>query len=275
MPLGGLSDWYSKVHFNAVLCTRRCCSISLANPYTFTNFCARFSTVLETDLAVLSWLKAHLRDYFGFSSAEIHGTLVLLLLCCFCLIIPQGLKWYHSRQPLVSNDQDVALLERTLALLEAQKQGPKPINSKRKKARPPAQSLSTFDINTASATQLSTIRGIGPVLSARIVRFRNKLGGFVNQDQYQEVYGLLPELIVRLKQCTYISEGFQPEKLKVNVADIQTLATHPYITYRQAQSIVHYRAQHGPLLTAEALNTWVPIDEATWKKLAPYVAFSL
>lgn len=221
---------------------------------------------------MLEWIKTWLRNYFGFSKAEIHGTLVLLLLCCLCLIVPQGLKWYYGRQSsLVNHDQDIALLEHTLALLEAQKQSPKPVKSKQKKDYCPSQSLLTFDINTASEAQLSTIQGLGPVLSARIVKFRDKLGGFVSQAQYQEVYGLLPEVVDRLKQYTYISVGFKPKKLDINTANAQMLATHPYITDQQARSIVHYRAQRGPFTMVEVLNGIVFMDEATSAKILPYL----
>jgi len=134
--------------------------------------------------------------------------------------------------------------------------------------------LQPFDINTADATQLSTVKGIGLVLSARIVKFRDRLGGFVSQVQYQEVYGLSPEVVDRLRAHTYIRASFCPSKLDINIADVQALAAHPYLTYQQARSMVHYRAQHGPFIAVEALSALVLIDSSTLEKLNPYLYVS-
>jgi DNA uptake protein ComE-like DNA-binding protein len=220
------------------------------------------------------WIKAWLRDHFGFSRAETNGTLVLLLLTSACLLVPQGLKWYYRLQPAPSHAQDIALLERTLALLATQEQRPRHTHKKPEKNLYQPQPLQSFDINTADEAKLSTIKGIGSVLSVRIVKFRNQLGGFVSEAQYEEVYGLRPEVVERLKQHTYIGANFQPEKIDINTAHTQTLAAHPYITYRQARSIIDYRAQHGPFLTVEALNYLTLIEGATLNKLKPYLSAS-
>jgi DNA uptake protein ComE-like DNA-binding protein len=221
---------------------------------------------------MFSWISARLREHFGFSKTETNGTLVLLLLTGSCLLVPQGMQWYHCMQPKSGHDQNIALLERTLALLEAQVQRPKHPRSKLKRNldRP----LQSFDINTASEAQLSAIKGIGQVLASRIVKFRNKLGGFINQAQYREVYGLSPEVVARLKQYTYIGADFQAAKLDINTADVPKMAAHPYLTYQQAQSIVRYRAQHGPFPTVAALGALVLIDEVTLEKLSPYLCAS-
>jgi DNA uptake protein ComE-like DNA-binding protein len=223
---------------------------------------------------MFSWISAQLREYFGFSKTETNGTLVLLLLTSICLLAPQGLRWYHSVQSQSSHDLDVALLERTLALLETQVQKSKHTRKILKKNLDRSRLLRSFDINTANEAQLSTIEGIGQVFSSRIVKFRDKLGGFIDQAQYQEVYGLSPKAVECLKKYAYISADFQAAKLDINTANAQEMAAHPYLTYRQARSIVRYRAQHGSFHTVEALGSLILIDEATFKKLNPYLCAS-
>jgi competence protein ComEA len=219
---------------------------------------------------MLSWIKARLRNHFGFSKTETNGTLVLLVVTSICLLVPQVLKWYQEPTFEVNHDQDIALLEATLKKLEAHKASPQPATKRTNLPKLKKQSKA-FNINTASATQLSTIKGIGPVLSARIVKFRNKLGGFTHSKQYEEVYGLLPEVVEHLKKHTYISANFQPTQLNINTADLKTLAAHPYLTYQQAKSIVGYREQHGPFSSLEALNALVLLDQASLKKVKPYL----
>ena len=55
------------------------------------------------------------------------------------------------------------------------------------------------DLNTASAEDLQRVRGIGPTLSERIVKFRTRLGGFSENDQLKEVYGLTEEIVLKCK----------------------------------------------------------------------------
>ncbi len=218
---------------------------------------------------MLVWVKAWLRDHFGFSRAEANGVLVLLLMCCLFLVAPQGLKWYYSRQPLASHAPDLTRLEHTLKLLEAQKQVTKTEDSEKPISHTHVQ---PFDINTADEAQISTVKGIGAVLSKRIVKFRDKLGGFVSQTQFQEVYGLSPAVIDRLQKHAYISANFHAQPLNINTEDIQKLAAHPYLTYQQAKSIVRYREQHGPFTHIEALEELLLLDRDTLEKVAPYLA---
>lgn len=218
---------------------------------------------------MLPKIKARLRTHFGFSKTEANGVLVLLLLMGLCLLIPQGLKWYDSKYPKASHDQDIVLLEQTLALLEVRKQNMK--QAHKVDTSHCAQQAQVFDINTTNATQLCGVKGIGPVLAARIIKFRNKLGGFIDTKQYQEVFGLRSDVIKRLQKASCIRADFQPVKLNINIADVQVLAAHPYLTYQQARCIVCHRIQHGPFSVVETLRTQALIDEVTWKKVKHYL----
>lgn len=220
---------------------------------------------------MFSWIKARLRDYFGVSKTEANGTLVLLLVTSACLLVPPVLRWYQDASVEVSHAQDVALLEHTLQQLQAMKPLPKPATTKRPSRPQSRKKLQPFDINTANVAQLSTMRGLGPVLSTRIVKFRDKLGGFIRPDQYQEVYGLSTEVVERLQKHAYISAAFQPKKLNINTASLKALTAHPYLTYQQARSLVRYREQHGPFATVEALEALALLDPACLEKVRLYL----
>ena len=49
------------------------------------------------------------------------------------------------------------------------------------------------EINNADTTELKKLRGIGSVLSKRIVKYRKMLGGFKDVEQLKKVYGLSEE----------------------------------------------------------------------------------
>lgn len=234
---------------------------------------------------MLAWLKHTIRDHFGFSKAETHGVLLLACLIIVFLTVPQVVRWYYNKHYTPNPTPDVALLESTLALLEQQRttqpslpkqptQYDKPTELDghgRTKAHTPANTPN-FNVNTAAASQLQQLSGIGPVLAARIIKYRDKLGGFVCKAQYQEVHGLGTSALENLTQHTYILPEFQPRQLHINTDDFKTLLAHPYLSYEQVQHIIHYRAQHGKLYTVAELVTAALLDETTFERIQPYIA---
>ena len=54
------------------------------------------------------------------------------------------------------------------------------------------------EVNSADTNLFMELRGIGPVLSKRIVKYRDQLGGFRAINQLSEVYGLRPETMDKI-----------------------------------------------------------------------------
>lgn len=137
----------------------------------------------------------------------------------------------------------------------------------------PPPSSSRFDLNTADSLQLLSVRGIGPALSSRILKFRSGLGGFASAAQVREVYGLPPEAADALLERAYVDEAPALRPLLINQADAFQLASHPYISRKQAALIVAYRAQHGNYTGAEELLNIHTLDQQFVQKVAPYLSF--
>jgi competence protein ComEA len=55
------------------------------------------------------------------------------------------------------------------------------------------------DLNTASATALDALPGVGPVLAARIVAWRTAHSRFTSVDELGEVPGIGPKALERLR----------------------------------------------------------------------------
>jgi competence protein ComEA len=122
---------------------------------------------------------------------------------------------------------------------ETKDSGVKPQISQHKKI------LSSFDLNVADTAQLMSVDGIGPTLAARIIKFRNVLGGFIKPEQLNEVYGLDTTVVQKLNQISFINTDFVPVKININTANEKELSAHPYIRKPIAKAIVAYRFQHG------------------------------
>ncbi|EMR04286.1 ComEA family DNA-binding protein [Cesiribacter andamanensis] len=141
-------------------------------------------------------------------------------------------------------------------------------------AWPERKEVAPFNLNEADSLQLQAIRGIGPVLSARIIKFREALGGFVAAEQVRDVYGIPPEVADALLEKAYLPPSPQLRLLAINQADESQLASHPYISRRQAGWIVAYRRQHGPYQQAEDLLMIHQLDAEFIRKIAPYLTFT-
>lgn len=134
-----------------------------------------------------------------------------------------------------------------------------------------AEKASSFDLNQADSLQLQQISGIGPVLSGRIIRFRNVLGGFAAPRQVYEVYGLDTAVAKKLLKVAFIAENFRPEQIQLNTASREELMAHPYISPAQARFMLAYREQHGPFQEVDDLLKIHTFDVNFVQKIAPYV----
>ncbi len=113
--------------------------------------------------------------------------------------------------------------------------------------------LSKADLNTATAEDLQRVNGIGEKLSARIVNYRNILGGFRGDVQLSDVYGLSPEVVERVLQQFEIQSG-AGEKLHLNEVSLMQLVDLPYFNYEQARAIIKYREEAGEIKNLEELR---------------------
>ncbi|MCG8307063.1 MAG: helix-hairpin-helix domain-containing protein [Cytophagales bacterium] len=130
-----------------------------------------------------------------------------------------------------------------------------------------------IDINGASADQLRQIPGNNAQISSRIVAFREALGGFISEEQFEEVYNISPGFLKNLKAFTLIESGFQPRKIKINALDREGLAKHPYISDKLAADIVRYREVNNRIESEKVLANFKSVDKSNFKKLILYLDF--
>jgi competence ComEA-like helix-hairpin-helix protein len=138
-------------------------------------------------------------------------------------------------------------------------------------ARPPKEERkpSLININEADSTALIALPGIGSRLSARIITFREKLGGFFTVEQVGETYGLPDSTFQKIRHRLQADES-TIRKMNLNTASKDELKAHPYIHWNLANAIVAYRNQHGPFSSLEDLKNIVLIDDALFRKISPY-----
>ncbi len=109
------------------------------------------------------------------------------------------------------------------------------------------------DLNSATAEDLQQISGIGEVLSKRIVSYRSKLGGFLDEIQLKDVWGLNADLRKKIAGRFAIKQKPQVEILNINEAGVLPLSEVPYFNYELAREIVNYRDLHEGITSFEEL----------------------
>ncbi|HEX8461700.1 MAG TPA: helix-hairpin-helix domain-containing protein, partial [Segetibacter sp.] len=127
-----------------------------------------------------------------------------------------------------------------------------------------------IDINTADSSAFISLPGIGSKLAARIINFRQKLGGFATVNQIAETYGL-PDSTFQLVKTRMECNAAAVKKININTAEMSDLRTHPYIKWNIANAIVNYRMQHGNYKTIEDIKKIEIITPDVFNRIAPYL----
>lgn len=233
------------------------------------------------------------KDFFYFSRSDRRAILilsVLLLIGLLCL-------WHSSQRSgqrtdfVVADTAIVQALEDTLQVVRERRKeysdkgkrftinSPRAIMNARKgnvKAAPSwrdervckFQSDTLLDLNTVDTLLLKRVPGIGSWRAYRIVQFRDYLGGYSRVGQLLEIDGM-PDSVLRW----FVIHTPVYKRLNLNIATVDEMAAHPYLTYRQARVILRHKKKHGPLRSLNQLSLYKEFSKDTLEWLKPYVIF--
>ncbi len=134
-----------------------------------------------------------------------------------------------------------------------------------------------IDINTATPDQWKALPAIGDALAGRIVKFRDKTGGFKSIVQVKQTYGLSEDAFKAIEPYLTINVSHQKTepsttKLNINTATLQQLQSNSNIPEVVAKAIVIYRTQHGNYNVVEDIRKIVFINEDMYRQVAPYLS---
>ena len=132
--------------------------------------------------------------------------------------------------------------------------------------KPGAAQAAPIDINTASISEFEALRGIGPVLAARIVGFREKQGGFVKVQDLLQIYGVKDSLLLSLAPYLRLEESRVP-KSNLNQASVLQLVQKAGLQVVVAQAVVRWRQQNGAFATFDELENFEGLSAASMAAL--------
>jgi competence protein ComEA len=211
-------------------------------------------------------------EYFTFTKRERTGIIALMMILLLIIVLSQI---YPRKQAVPVQLTSVAI--DTL----------KPVNVPEKKThyrytRPalsqptfkrPHKVLSPVDINSADTSAFIALPGIGSKLAARIVAFREKLGGFYDVRQVGEVYGVQDSVLQKLMPLLKCDDQLV-RKININNAGKDELKTHPYIRWQLADVLIAFRNAHGSFMSAKDLSKIDMIDDDMLNRIMPYISFN-
>ena len=129
-----------------------------------------------------------------------------------------------------------------------------------------------IEVNGADTIELDKIKGIGMAFANRIVKYRERMGGFYKKEQLMEVFGLDSVKYLEIKDQVRVDASIL-KKININTASAEDLKGHPYLRYKQVNALIQYRKQHGNYSNIADLNKVAILDQETIKRLTAYLEF--
>jgi competence protein ComEA len=129
-----------------------------------------------------------------------------------------------------------------------------------------------IELNTADSAKLTGLRGIGPSFAVRIVRYRQRLGGFYHKEQLKEIYGIDSAKYDEIKNQLSVNID-HVSKTPINTISFNQLRLFPYLRYNQGNAIIQYRQQHGNFKSIADIRNIAIMDAEILRKIEPYLDF--
>jgi len=96
-----------------------------------------------------------------------------------------------------------------------------------------------LELNGADSADLTKLKGIGPYYASKILRYRERLGGFVHPGQLTEITGIDSVRYMMFAGNVFV-DTTKVEKRDLATATYSQLASNPYIGSYMARSIIRY-----------------------------------
>jgi DNA uptake protein ComE-like DNA-binding protein len=216
-------------------------------------------------------------DWFGYSRRERRASIVLLIL----IVIITSVRYLVPEKPVPVEDLSALLPDMVIDQPDIPVNQPgtsqkeyrnEAFSSSGRTRRGPNYQLKKVDLNSADSAGLEALPGIGPVLSARIIKYRNLLGGYAAVEQLREVYGLRDSTF-HIISGMVTADSLAVVKININTADFRALVRHPYLERYEVQAILKFRELSGRITGITDLVENKILTGERAGKLLPYLKF--
>lgn len=210
--------------------------------------------------------KDFFRNWFGYSRRERRSTFILLNI----IVIITGIRY-------VFPFHEISLKEIPLDLIGNKADSTwQPVDNQahkeQKQVKPYYGKRKLINLNSCDSASLEALPGIGPVLSARIIKYRNLLGGYVCAEQLKEVYGLTEETFGMISPLVF-ADSLAVRKIRINETGFKELIRHPYFKRNEVSVILKYIELKGKIAGIGDMTENNLISPETARKIGAYLDF--
>jgi competence protein ComEA len=138
--------------------------------------------------------------------------------------------------------------------------------------KPTQKEFEPIELNSADTSVLKSLKGIGSFYAIKILRYKQKLGGFIKKEQLLEI----PEIDSALYQSVknnILLDSTLIDKIPINKVSSFRLSGHPYFSKNLALALINYRDRNGKYLTKNDLKKCLLVNDKIFNKIVPYLSF--
>jgi DNA uptake protein ComE-like DNA-binding protein len=139
-----------------------------------------------------------------------------------------------------------------------------------KSFKSPEKEILVIELNSTDTFELQQLRGIGPSFAKRIIRYRERLGGYREKSQLLEIFGMDTEKYNEIKDHVTVNPD-SIHKINLNEVTLKQLLSHPYFPFEMTKNIMIYRKDHKKIRDCDELLRVKNINDSIFRKIKPYV----
>jgi competence ComEA-like helix-hairpin-helix protein len=226
------------------------------------------------------------KDYFSFNRKEQRGLFVLISILMGLVlsdifiskVLPQkSLNFSEFAKEVAAFQKELILMDSMEKLEKQKKQMMRYTGSfgnftdSGKRYKSPVQEIFIIELNSADTFELQRLRGVGPSFAKRIIKYRERLGGYLEKSQLLEIFGMDTAKYNGIKGHITVNPD-SIRRINLNGVTFKELLSHPYFPFEVTKNIMIYRKDHKKFTGVEELLRIKNISDSLYRKMKPYVS---
>jgi competence ComEA-like helix-hairpin-helix protein len=231
-------------------------------------------------------LKQFALDYLSFNRAEQRGLTILMTALLVLVIVTRLLPAGREEATI-----DISKFEREIECFRKSLAAAQEAEQKKKAARYPRSNSSrylmsagdsgyrqkakpvirfTIELNATDTLELQRLRGIGPGYARRIIRYRDRLGGYLTREQLKEIDGIDSAKYAGIRDYL-TADPDSVRRIGLNQATFKEMLRHPYFPYELTKEIFLYRKKVKSFKSIDELKRITGITDSVFNRIRGYV----
>lgn len=222
-----------------------------------------------------------MKPFFNFTAGELSGAITITVIIFILLIYQFFIGNRVKTAPIPTSFMELA------AQLEVQQCGftgsdyenkyqeygkDDSIKPYPKKERKLEYELVKLNINQCDTFDIKGIPQFGSARAAKLIEYRDQLGGFLSLKQIQEVFILQSIELEFLEKYFYVNPK-EIKKIKINSITYEELKKHPYFDAYLSKQVLKYREKSGPIRNIEEFQKATNAYGTLVEKVKGYLEF--